>query len=193
VKLRTLLFALLVAAAVAAHGQELSGSVILVAKPALKDAIYGSTVLIVTPLGADQHAGFIVNRPTDVSLGQIFPDDGPSQKITDPVYFGGPFGAQVIFALVERSTSPGGKSFEVVPGLYAAFDAETVDRIIVAESDRARFVHGLVVWQAGELQAEIDRGFWYVLAPDAHLALQKPTQDLWENLVRASVLRRNSI
>ena len=192
-KLRTLLFAVLAAAAAAAQAVDLSESMILVAKPELVDQLYGSTILVVTPVGGDQHAGFIVNRPTNMTLGQLFPEDGPSQKVVDPVYLGGPLSQQVVFALVERTQSPGGESFEVMPGLHAAVDADTVDRIIRTESDRARFVAGLVVWRRGELRAEIERGAWYVLPPDPHLALRKPSQGLWEELVRVSKLRANSI
>ena len=47
----------------------------------------------------------------------------------------------------------------------------------------ARFVAGLVVWRRGELRQEIERGAWYVLPPDAHLALRKPSEGLWEELV----------
>jgi len=192
-KLRTLLLAVLAAAAAAAQAADLSKSMILVAKPEFVDQLYGSTILVVTPVGGDRHAGFIVNRPTNTTLGQLFPEDGPSQKVVDPVYLGGPLSQQVVFALVERKQSPGRLSFELMPGLYAAFDEETVDRIIRAESDRARFVAGLVVWQRGELRAEIERGAWYVLPPDTHLALRKPSQGLWEELVRVSKLRANSI
>ena len=192
-KLRTLLFAVLAAAATAAQAVDLSKAMILVAKPELADQLYGSTILVVTPMGGEQHAGFIVNRPTDMTLGQVFPEDGPSQKVVDPVYLGGPLSPQVVFALVERNQSPGGRSFELMPGLYAAVDEEVVDRIIQTESDRARFVAGLVIWKRGELSAEIERGAWYVLPPEAHLALQKPSQGLWEELVRVSQLRANSI
>jgi putative transcriptional regulator len=192
-ELRTLLFAVLAAAATAAQAVDLSKSMILVAKPELVDQLYGSTILVVTPVGGDQHAGFIVNRPTNVTLGQLFPEDAPSQKVVDPVYLGGPLSPQVIFALVERTQSPGGQSFELMPGLYAALDEQTVDRIIRTESDHARFVAGLVVWQRGELRAEIERGAWYVLPPDADLALRKPSQGLWEELVHLSKLRANSI
>ena len=192
-KLRTLLFAVLAAAATAAQAVDLSKAMILVAKPELADQLYGSTILVVTPMGGEQHAGFIVNRPTDMTLGQVFPEDGPSQKVVDPVYLGGPLSPQVVFALVERNQSPGGRSFELMPGLYAAVDEEVVDRIIQTESDRARFVAGLVIWKRGELSAEIERGAWYVLPPEAHLALQKPSQGLWEELVRVSKLRANSI
>ena len=192
-KLRTLLFSALVAASTAAQAIDLSKSMILVAKPELVDQLYGSTILVVTPMGGEQHAGFIVNRPTDMTLGQVFPQDGPSQKVVDPVYLGGPLSPQVVFALVERKQSPGGQSVELMPGLYAAVDEEVVDRIIQTESQHARFVAGLVIWKRGELSAEIERGAWYVLPPDAHLALQKPSDGLWEELVRVSQLRANSI
>ena len=86
--------------------------------------------------------------------------------MVDPVYLGGPLNSQVIFALVEGKQGPGGESFELMPGLHAAVDADTVDRIIRTESDHARFVAGLVVWRHGELRAEIERGAWYVLPPD---------------------------
>jgi hypothetical protein len=45
----------------------------------------------------------------------------------------------------------------------------------------------------GELRAEIERGAWYVLPPDPHLVLRKPSQGLREELVRISKLRANSI
>ena len=192
-KLTTLLFAVLAAAATAAQPADLSQSMILVAKPELVDQLYGSTVLVVTPVGPDQHVGFIVNRPSNVTLGELFPDDGPSRKVVDPLYVGGPLDSQVIFALVEGKQSPGGRSFEVMPGLHAAFDADTVDGIIRTESDHARFVAGLVMWRRGELRAEVERGAWYVLPPDPHLALRQPGQGLWEELVRVSKLRANSI
>jgi putative transcriptional regulator len=184
---------MLITAASAAHAEDLTKSMILVARPELADQLYGSTILVVTPMGGEQHAGFIVNRPTDMTLGQVFPQDGPSQKVVDPVYLGGPLSPQVVFALVERKQSPGGQSVELMPGLYAAVDEEVVDRILQTESQDARFVAGLVIWKRGELSAEIERGAWYVLPPDAHLALQKPSDGLWEELVRVSQLRANSI
>jgi putative AlgH/UPF0301 family transcriptional regulator len=72
------------------NATDLSHSHILVATPELRHSIFGSTILVVKAIGGDQHIGFIVNRPADVTLGTIFPEHGPSQKITDPVYFGGP-------------------------------------------------------------------------------------------------------
>ena len=143
-----------------AGAADIGKPLVLVAKPELRDRLYGSTVLVVTPLGGDQHVGFIVNRPTRTTLGELFPEHGPSHKVVDPVYLGGPFQPGAIFALVRRPDSPGGKSFEMMPGLFAAFDAEVVDRVIKSEPERAKFVAGLVAWRPGELRYEIDQGAW---------------------------------
>lgn len=185
-------FTLLLTLSGIAGAADVSEPVILVAKPELRDRIYGSTILVVRPLGGDQHVGFIVNRPTRTSLGSVFPEHAPSQKVVDPLYLGGPIGTQLIFAMVQRPDSPGGKSFPVIPGLFVAFDAEVVDRIIETQPDHARFMAGLVAWQRGELRAEIDAGAWYVLAPDAELVMRKP-EGLWDELVRREEQAKNTL
>ena len=190
---RALLLATLLFAAAAVQAADLSKPLILVAAPELHDPVYGATVIVVAPLGDDQHIGFIVNRPTTITLGTLFPDDGPSQKVHDPVYLGGPYEPGLVFALVERSKNPGGKSLEVLPGLYAAADAATVDTIIRADAAAARYVAGFVAWQPGELADEIERGVWYVLEPDARVALRKPTDGLWDELVRRSQAAANAL
>ena len=189
---RALVVALLLLAAAPLRAQDVSRPMILVAKPELVDPIYARTVLVVAPLGGDQHVGFIVNRPTDLTLANMFPGDGPSQKVTDPVYLGGPLQPELVFALVERASSPGGKSLAVLPGLYAAVDAKTVDGIIREQARGTRFLSGFVAWQEGELQGEIERGAWYVLAPDKAVLHGAPEQ-LWKDLVRRSQNAANTI
>jgi len=189
--MRSLVLALLFVVSTAG-AEDLDQPLILVAKPELRDQLFGSTILVVKPLGNDEHVGFIVNRPTQTSLGTVFPEHGPSQKVIDPVYLGGPVGSQLIFAMVQRPDSPGASSLAVMPGLYVAFDAAVVDRIIETEPAHARFVAGLVVWRPGELRAEVEAGAWYVQTPDAALVMRKP-EGLWEELVRRSQRADNTI
>ena len=133
---KSLVFASMLIWSTLLHAADLTESLILVAKPELQDRLFGSSILVVKPLGGDQHVGFIVNRPTGVPLGKIFPGHGASQKVIDPVYLGGPLSSQLIFALVQRQDNPGGDSVEILPGLFAAFDGATVDRIIEREPRR---------------------------------------------------------
>jgi len=163
-----------------------------VAKRQLRDQLYGSTILIVKPLGEDRHVGFIINKPTQMTLGKLFPNHGPSQKIVDPVYLGGPFNSQVIFALVRRSESPGGRSMRIAPDLYLAVDSQVVDRIIESEPQHARFLAGMVLWKPGELAEELKRGLWYSLDARSELVLKK-ADGLWEELVGRSERKANTI
>jgi len=178
--------------ALRAHSEGTSDTMILVAKRQLRDQIYGSTILIVKPLGEDRHVGFIINKPTQMTLGKLFPNHGPSQKIADPVYLGGPFNAQVIFALVQRPDSPGGRSVRIAPDLYLAIDSNVVDRIIESEPQHARFFAGMVLWKPGELSEELKRGLWYSLDARSELVLKK-ADGLWEELVGRSEQKANTI
>ena len=166
--------------------------VMLVAKRQLQDRFYGATILVARPIGNDQHIGFIVNRPTKITLAQLFPQHGPSQKVIDPVFVGGPINSESIFALVQTKKNPGGRSVRLHDDLFAVVDGSIVDSVIEKESARAKFVAGLVAWRTGELRDEIKRGAWFVLDADTQTVLRKP-DGLWEELVRNAEIRANGI
>jgi len=170
-----------------------AGTAVLVAKREMHDRVYGNTVLIVRPLGEARHIGFIVNKPTTVTLGKLFPQHPPSQKVVDPVYLGGPMGPEVVFAMVKGRQSPGGKSLQLTPGLYVAFDSSVVDRIIETQPTEARFFAGMVLWQPGELAEEVKRGLWYVLDAAPEVCLRKSMDGLWEELVGRAERQANTI
>lgn len=161
--------------------------VMLVARPALRDRLYGATILIAKPLSNGGHMGFIVNKPTPVTLGKLFPDHGPSQKVTDPVYLGGPVSMEVLFVLVQGRDSPGNGAMQLTPDLHLVVERGLVDRIIEDGAGRARFFAGTVLWKPGELRAEIDKGFWYLHGADTSLVLRKSTRGMWEELVKRSL------
>jgi putative AlgH/UPF0301 family transcriptional regulator len=73
-----LLAALLVHSTPAAAAEP-TGAVILVAKRQLTDPFYRHTVLLARPIGGDQHIGFILNRPSKLTLGEVFPEHAPSR------------------------------------------------------------------------------------------------------------------
>jgi putative transcriptional regulator len=171
----------------------LDETMLLVAKPKLEGSLWGSTILIAKPIANGGHIGFIVNRPTRMSLGEAFPGHEPSKKVVDPLFLGGPADLNVVFALVERRGAAADGAMQITPELFLAIEAKTVDRIIEAESDRARFFIGAVVWRPGQLDDELRRDLWFVDEPDAKLVLRKKTEGLWEELLRRSEARARTI
>ena len=176
----------------AAAGGDLDEPRVLVAAPGAGVRAVGRIVVVVAPAGEGQHLGFVINRPSDVTLAKVFPDHAPSQKVVDPVYEGGPVRQEMIFALVQRRESPGAGSLHLMPGLYAAYGASVVDRVIEADPEHARFVAGLVAWQPGELQSEVEGGLWLVLEADPALVMRKP-ETLWGEMLLRWQQRGNSI
>lgn len=166
---------------------------ILVAKPGLRDQFFGASILVAKPIGDGRHVGFAINRPTDMTLGKLFPEHGPSQKVPGPVYLGGPSNIEFVFALVQSSSNPGGESLQIAQDLYIAVDAKTVDQIIESGPSHARFFAGLIAWRPGELQDEVKRGLWYVEETDSSLVMRNPTDGLWEELVQRYERRASAI
>ena len=168
-------------------------TMLLVAKRQFQDPIWGSTIILAKPVTGGGHVGFIVNKPTKMTLAELFPEHGPSKKVADPLFLGGTSDINLVFALVERHEGKKDGGIRIAPDLFLAYETKAVDRIIESESDHARFFLGLVVWRPGQLENELDRGLWYVQEPDAKLVLRRKTDNLWEELVRRAEERANTI
>lgn len=188
-RLAMTLAALLIAVAPLAASTEapdpLAAPVVLVAHPQLAQ-FYRGTVLFVRPIANGAHVGFIINRPTDVTLGSLFPGHVPSQQVRNPVLLGGPAHTDTLFAVVQKHASPGGHSIPFASDVFVAFDVDVVDGIIERDGNAARFVVGLVLWGPGELAHEIRNGFWFVREPEAQLIFGRSADGLWEELVQRS-------
>lgn len=166
-----------------ARAGEPAETVLLVATPEL-GADFSHTVLIAKRLTHERYIGLILNRPTPVSLGALFPDHEPSKKVVDPLHFGGPVAADTVFALVRTKESPGEGSLQLGPDLFLATSGPVIDGIIEQHPDQARFYAGLVIWEPGELAAEVKSGFWFVRSADTDVVFKKRTEGLWEDLVQ---------
>jgi len=168
-------------------------TMLLVAKRQFEDPIYGSTIVLAKPVQGGGHVGFIVNRPTKMSLSELFPNHEASKKVEDPLFLGGTVDMNLVFALVETQGNRKDGTIRIAPDLFLAYETKAVDRIIESESDHARFFLGMVVWRPGQLDDELDRGLWYVDEPEAKLVLRRKTDGLWEELVRRLEARANTI
>jgi putative transcriptional regulator len=159
-------------------------AVFLIAAPAFRDPEYRQTVLIATPTASGGHIGVILNKPTRRSLSSLFPEHEPSKKVTEPVFFGGPFSTSALVAVVRGDRSPGAGSILVMANLYLAINVNTIDKIIEERPNDARYYVGYVGWRPGELRREIDRGLWFVLNPDVNTVFRKDTDQIWDELLR---------
>ena len=169
-----------------AGAQGAEDAMLLVAHPAFRDLEYRQTVLIAAPAPNGGHVGVILNRPTRRSLSSLFPEHEPSKRVTDPVFYGGPFSRGALVALVKSDQTPGAGTVPLMKNLYLAFRANTIDHVIEATPNEARYFVGYVGWRPGELKSEIERGLWSVLGAEIDTVFRKDTEGLWEELLQSS-------
>jgi putative transcriptional regulator len=175
---------LLCAAAALAAGPAWSQSgegALLVAKPHLLDPNFRRTVVLVTRTAEGAGVGVIVNRPTRQSLAKILPDNPLLARFTDPLYFGGPVAVVGLFAAF-RAEQPPGEALHVAGDVWLALNPGTVEQLMRAPPRWLRFYTGYAGWAPGQLEAELGRGDWWVLAADPEVAFRADPSGLWEEL-----------
>jgi putative transcriptional regulator len=171
--------------------QEPPDTQFLVAKPGMRDPNFREAVVLVTQDELGQAVGVIVNRPTDRSLAELLPGER-FKNFTEPVFFGGPVGANGLFAVFRSRETPA-KAITLLPGLYLALNPDTIDALLGKPPQKIRFFSGYAGWAPGQLRAEIERGDWLVLDADADAVFRKDTSKLWEEMLRrASAIRADA-
>lgn len=169
---------LILTAAFAAWAQGLDKPVLLVASPKTSSFYSGAVLVAVPKDGA--HVGFIINRASRTTVANAFADEPDMAKVADPVYFGGPKGAQSMYAVVRRD--PGEGARKLFGDVFVTISGKTVDRIIRQWPGEARFFAGYAAWDPGQLAEQIEEGDWLLAEPDEALLFQQDPGALWAAL-----------
>jgi len=155
----------------------------LVAKPTILDPNFSRTVVLVTHAPDGGTVGVILNRPTKQSLADVLPGNAQLARFTEPLHFGGPVERVGLFAVFQAPASPG-QSFPVIDDVHLALHPETVEQLLLKPPGAVRFFVGYAGWAPGQLQAELARGDWWIVASDADTIFRKDTATLWDDLAR---------
>jgi len=146
-------------------------AILLIARGELPDPNFnGATVLVMNDI-ANGPLGLIVNRPTKVTVSQLFPDIRGGGHGDDSVYFGGPVELKTVSFLF-RADAPPEHGVEVLDGLYLSRDLELLHELLQKPPAKAtlRIFIGYAGWAADQLENEIARGDW-TLAPATATAI----------------------
>ncbi len=160
----------------------------LVALDVLADPNFSRTVVLMLEHDPEQGAiGLVLNRSTDVSLGELCKTQGlrwlgASKLRAD---WGGPVGEDGGWVLLDDVAAAGVDAIALTPGLHWARSRAALERI--AENPRltARVLLGYAGWGAGQLEAEIAAGAWLVVPVSAGIVFETPLEARWEQAVRS--------
>ena len=162
-------------------------SILLVARKNLPDPFFRDSVVLVTRSGGPAPApvGVIVNRPTDVPLSRVFPDIERLRSRDETLFFGGPVMPEQLL-VVFRAAVPPAEAIEVLDGVYMSLSRELLRELLGRENpvEGLRVFAGHAGWAPGQLESEVARGDWHLVAADARKVLEMEPEKLWKELER---------
>lgn len=163
---------------------------LVVATPSLLDPNFARTVVLLLQADPDDGAlGLVLNRPSDTDVGEVLPDWAPLSAQPPAVFSGGP--VQPNAAICLGRGRPGGTPLaafavlEGVPGTsVGTVDLDTpADQLLTAVSE-VRIFAGYAGWAAGQLEAEVEEGAWWVLDALPADAFSPHPELLWADVLR---------
>jgi putative transcriptional regulator len=163
---------------------------LLVATPLLGDPNFRRTVvLVVEHEPGEGTLGVVLNRPTEVSVGQVL--EPWTDLATGPsvVFTGGPVAptSALALALAIGDAEPlGWRGLDGAPGMsrIGLVDLEAPPQVIAAEITSLRVFAGYAGWGSGQLQSEIEEGAWYVLPGEPADPFMADPARLWQAVLR---------
>jgi len=161
-------------------GQTTLNGQFLVSMPDLKDGVFDSALVLMCEHGESGAMGFIVNKPTEFSVQEIFEQLGlESADSLDPdvpVMTGGPVEPQRGFLLSNHPITE--DVVEVLNGLYLASSPEVLPLATNAlNQGDAIFILGYSGWSEGQLESEMAANTWINVPWNSDVIFQIPTTD----------------
>ena len=161
----------------------------LIAMPGMADDQFAGAVVYLcehTPNGA---LGLVINRPTDITLKNLFEKVELSldreEFAGQPVYFGGPVQTERGFVLHEKSGAEGSlyTSTMAIPGapLEMTTSKDVLEALANGAGPRRLLVTlGYSGWSAGQLEDEIGRNGWLTVDADPLVIFDTPVERRYE-------------
>lgn len=157
---------------------------LLLASPALLDPNFVDSVVLLLDVNPEGALGVILNRPSALPVAEVLGEWGDVVEEPEVLFQGGPVSADG--ALAVALATPGAESpgFQPVKDRLGLLDLDTPTELVVGAVDRLRIFAGYAGWGAGQLQAEIEEGSWYVVPGHPDDVFLAETHDLWRQVMR---------
>ena len=159
--------------------ESLRGS-LLIASPALADPNFARSVVLITEHGPDGAMGVVLNRPSEVEVGDVAPELGEIAE-GEPVFIGGPVQPQALVVLAEFNRVEA--AAWVVVDEIGFVAAETEYSELPELVRRGRVYAGYSGWGAGQLEGELEQEAWIVERPRQAELFAADPETLWQDVL----------
>lgn len=167
---------------------------LLVATPSLSDPNFRRTVILLVEHEAEEGTlGVVLNRPSEVPVGNVLPPWADLANQPQVVFHGGPVALDSALCLAslrddQRAEEEplGWRSLEGSPAMdrLGLVDLDAPPEILAAELAALRVFAGYAGWGKGQLESEIREGAWYLLPPEPGDPFAVEPEYLWREVLR---------
>ncbi len=147
------------------HGTgEIAVGSLLLASPALLDPNFVDTVVLLLDVNDEGALGVVLNRPSALPVSEVLGEWGDVVDEPEVLFQGGPVATDGALAVALASPEGlGAAGFKAMWGRVGLLDLDTPRELVDGTVDRLRIFAGYAGWGAGQLQAEVAEGSWYVV------------------------------
>ncbi len=157
---------------------------LLIAAPSLLDPNFLHSVVLMVQHDEEGALGLVLNRPTDMSIGEAWEQVCDTPYVSDDhLYHGGPCQGPLMVV----HTHPDISQVDIADGLFFSTDKDHVERLIRENTDAIRFFVGYAGWTEGQLDAEMETGSWLVTPATPELVFNSD-EGLWHKLSKQIAL-----
>jgi putative transcriptional regulator len=153
---------------------------LLVASPALVDPNFERTVVLITEHNPEGAMGIVLNRPSEVSAGELLPQLAGVVG-EEPLFVGGPVQPEAVVLLAEFA-NPEAAAWIIVADVGLASADSDLDELVEAVR-RGRLYAGYSGWGPGQLEAELELESWIVEPPLPAELFPLQADSLWSEVL----------
>lgn len=161
-----------------------TAGMLLVSVPDLGDDNFDRTVVFMVEHDSDGALGLILNRPSDTAVSDHLPELAESTVSPQVFFVGGPVSIGGLMALGRRTLDGELDHAVSITGPVVMVDPHALVNGNVQGVEALRLFTGYSGWGAGQLDAEIDSGVWYVLESMTDDVLCVDPDSLWRNVMK---------
>jgi putative transcriptional regulator len=167
--------------------RELSRGVFLIAAEKLLDPNFSETIVLLLEYGPEGAMGLVINRPTDIRLSEALPEIRELRRSKKTVYVGGPVGMDKLLLLVQSFEQPE-ESYHIFNDVYLCSSLDVLRTILRGQGGDTDFCVyvGYAGWAPNQLDLEVMRGDWYIMAADEKNLFSLKPDTIWSEFIERS-------
>ena len=156
----------------------------LIAMPGLQDPNFAQTVTYVCEHTDEGAMGIVVNRPLEMTLGDVFEQmnisGGDSETGGRRIYSGGPVNMERGFVL-HSPTPPWHSTMRIGDNVCVTTSRDILEAIAKGEGPQdALIALGYAGWGGGQLEQELAQNSWLSTPADPDIMFHLPPEQRWE-------------